>query len=276
MPFAVDEHPVGALGSCGAYPSLGITVRARGARRDLDHRHALASEDRVEDAGELGIAVPDQETEGADPVTEVHEQVAGLLGSPRAVRVSGHAEDVHVPGAHLHDEQHIRAPEEDRVDMKEIAGQQAISLCAQKRPPGGVRVPRNRPAPPGAQDPPHRRRTDAMTEPAQLTMHPAVAPRAVLPRQSQHQVADLRAGPRPTRPVRVRPPARDQPAVPGQQRARRDEPVGAQHSRKQPGQRRQDRPVGPVRLGPGDLTAEHRNLMTENHDLRILGGLAAA
>ena len=127
MPFAVDEHPVGALGSCGAYPSLGITVRARGARRHLDHRHALASEDRVEDAGELGIAVPDQETEGADPVTEVHEQVAGLLGSPRAVRVSGHAEDVHVPGAHLHDEQHIKAPEEDRVDMKEIAGQQAIS-----------------------------------------------------------------------------------------------------------------------------------------------------
>jgi hypothetical protein len=26
VPFAVDEHPVGALASCGAYPSLGITV----------------------------------------------------------------------------------------------------------------------------------------------------------------------------------------------------------------------------------------------------------
>jgi hypothetical protein len=29
-------------------------------------------------------------------VAEVHEQVAGLLGGPRAVRVCGHAEDVHV------------------------------------------------------------------------------------------------------------------------------------------------------------------------------------
>ena len=26
VPFTVDEHPVGALGSCAAYPPLGITV----------------------------------------------------------------------------------------------------------------------------------------------------------------------------------------------------------------------------------------------------------
>ena len=42
--------------------------------------------------------------EGPDPVTEVHEQVAGLLGSPPAVRVGGHAQDVHSPGPDLHDE----------------------------------------------------------------------------------------------------------------------------------------------------------------------------
>ena len=64
--------------------------------------------------------------------------------------------------------------------------------------------------------------------------------------------------------------------MPGQQRARRDEPAGAQHGRQQPGQRCQDRPVGPVRLGPGDLAPEQRDLMTEDHDLRILGRLAAA
>ncbi len=33
LPLAVDEHPVGALGSCAAYPSLSETVRARGSRR---------------------------------------------------------------------------------------------------------------------------------------------------------------------------------------------------------------------------------------------------
>jgi hypothetical protein len=63
--------------------------------------------------------------------------------------------------------------------------------------------------------------------------------------------------------------------VPGQQRARRDQPVGAQHGWQQPGQRRQHRPVGPVRLRPGDLAPEHRGLMAEHHDLRILGRLAA-
>ena len=41
------------------------------------------------------------------------------------------------------------------------------------------------------------------------------------------------------------------------------------------GRARQDRPVTPVRLGPGDLTPQHRDLLTEHHDLRILGRLTA-
>jgi hypothetical protein len=107
-------------------------------------------------------------------------------------------------------------------------------------------------------------------------VHPAVSPCGVLPRQPQHRVADLRAGSRPAWPTRVRPLARDQPAVPGQQRARRDQPAGAQHGWQQPGQRRQDRPIGPGRFGPDDLAAEHRDLMTQHQDLRVLRRLAAA
>jgi hypothetical protein len=76
----------------------------------------------------------DQEAEAAGPVTEIHEQVAGLLGSPRTIRRGSRTQDVHPPGSHLHDEQHIEASEEDRVDMEEIAGQQAIGLSAQERP----------------------------------------------------------------------------------------------------------------------------------------------
>jgi hypothetical protein len=129
---------------------LGITVRARGPRRSLYHRHALAGEDLVERAGELGVTVPDEEAEGDSPVAEVHEQVAGLLGGPRAARVGGHAEDVHVPGRHLHDEQDGQAFEEDRVHGEEVAGQQAISWGAQERPPRGAGVPRCRSGPPGA------------------------------------------------------------------------------------------------------------------------------
>ena len=35
VPFAVDQHPVGALGSCGAYPSLGIAVGPHRQRRPI-------------------------------------------------------------------------------------------------------------------------------------------------------------------------------------------------------------------------------------------------
>ena len=34
VPFTVDENPVGALGSCAAYPPLGMALRARRPRRD--------------------------------------------------------------------------------------------------------------------------------------------------------------------------------------------------------------------------------------------------
>jgi hypothetical protein len=52
--------------------------------------------------------------------------------------------------------------------------------------------------------------------------------------------------------------------------------MGAQIGWQQPGERGQDRPVGPVRLRPGDMTSENRELMAEHHDLCILGCLAAA
>jgi len=73
VPFVVDQDPVGALGSCCAYPSLGIAVRAWRPRRALYYPHALGSEDAVERTGELGVAVPDEEAERAGPIFEVHE-----------------------------------------------------------------------------------------------------------------------------------------------------------------------------------------------------------
>jgi len=73
--------------------------------------------------------------EGAGPVTEVHDQVAGLLRGPGAVRAGGHAEDVYVPGRDLHDEQYVQSFQEDRVHVEEIAGQQPLRVSAQESPP---------------------------------------------------------------------------------------------------------------------------------------------
>lgn len=57
--------------------------------------------------------------------------------------------------------------------------------------------------------------------------------------------------------VRVGPLAGDQTTVPGQQSPSGNQPTGMQRYREQPGQCRQDRPVGPVRPGPGHLAAQH-------------------
>jgi hypothetical protein len=126
------------------------------------------------------------------------------------------------------------------------------------------------------QDPPDGRLADVVTETSQFPVHPAVPPGRVLPRQPQHQVANLPAGPGAAWPARIRPLACDQAAVPGQQRPWCDEPAGTRHGGQQPGQRCQDRSVGPVRFRLGDLTPQHRDLMPEHHDLRVLGRLAAA
>ncbi len=80
---------------------------------------------------------------------------------------------------------------------------------------------------------------------------PARASRSRPGKSAAWSSADLLADPRSAGSARVRPPARDQPTVPRQQRARRDQPAGALHGRQRPGQCRQDGAVGPVRLGRG-------------------------
>jgi hypothetical protein len=63
VPLVVDQHPIGALGPCGAHPPLGVTVRPWRPRRSLHDRHTPESEDLIEDAGELGVTVADKESE---------------------------------------------------------------------------------------------------------------------------------------------------------------------------------------------------------------------
>ena len=100
MPLAVDQQPVSAFRPDRPYPAFGITIRPRRPRRRLHDPHALGGEDSIERASELGITVLDEEPELADPVREVHDHVAGLLGGPCSIWVPGHPEDVHPPGRH--------------------------------------------------------------------------------------------------------------------------------------------------------------------------------
>jgi hypothetical protein len=48
----------------------------------LTNLDALAGEDLIERAGELGVTVADEEAERGDLVTEIHDDVPGLLCCP--------------------------------------------------------------------------------------------------------------------------------------------------------------------------------------------------
>ena len=56
-----DQEPVEAFGAGGADEALGERVRLRRLDRSLDDLDAFASEDGVEVARELAVAVTDQE-----------------------------------------------------------------------------------------------------------------------------------------------------------------------------------------------------------------------
>jgi hypothetical protein len=109
MSFAEDQHLVGDLGPGGEHEPFRISVRPGTSGRDLHRLDTGTGQDRVDRLGELPGPVADQEPEVRGPITEVHEQIADLLGGPRPVRVRGDPDDVHVAGADLHHEEAIHA-----------------------------------------------------------------------------------------------------------------------------------------------------------------------
>jgi hypothetical protein len=77
--FVVDQNAIGALAADGAHEPLGITVRPGSSWWCLDDRDVLATEHGVEAGGDLGVLVPDEEAERADPIAQIHGQVASGL-----------------------------------------------------------------------------------------------------------------------------------------------------------------------------------------------------
>jgi hypothetical protein len=75
----------------GADPAFGESIRAGRPYRCADDRDLFGSDEGVEAGDELGVSIADQETQLVDPITEIHEQIASLLGHPRCGRVGREA-----------------------------------------------------------------------------------------------------------------------------------------------------------------------------------------
>ena len=129
MTLSEDQHTVGDFGSDGQHEAFGEAVRPRTTRRDLDHRDARIREHRVERGRELSGPIPDEEPEPSGTLAEVHDEVAGLLGSPRPVGMAGHAQNLQVAVSDLEHEQNVEPSPRDRVvDVEEVHRQHAGGL----------------------------------------------------------------------------------------------------------------------------------------------------
>ena len=123
-----DQEAVEEFAADRPDEALGDRVGSRCPHRCLDDLDVDGGEDGVEGGGELGVAVADEEQKAAVGVVEVHEQVAGLLGELGAGGVCGDAEDVHAAGGVLDDEEHVEPVQGDRLDVEQVAGENAIGL----------------------------------------------------------------------------------------------------------------------------------------------------
>ena len=106
VPFVDDQQPIQALPPGRAHPPFRERVRTRRPRWGEQDPQALAGEDRVERAGELGVPVADEELQRADSLAQVHHQVARLLGHPLPGRMCRDTQQVHPAGIDLDDEQY--------------------------------------------------------------------------------------------------------------------------------------------------------------------------
>src|SRR5689334_14801687 len=87
MPFPEDEHAIGDLAADGADEPFRIGVGSWAARRDFAHGDASVGQDSVEGGGELPGPVTDHDLELVCLLTQVHEQVSGVLTEPRSTSI---------------------------------------------------------------------------------------------------------------------------------------------------------------------------------------------
>ena len=235
-------------------------ARAFGARIGaLITRMPSSAEDLVELTRELGVAITDQEARPYRFVVELHHQVACLLAHPAAVRVGRDPSQVHAATLQLDEEQNVEPFQEERVDGEEVALEDARRLLAKKLRPARLETLRRRldarlfeNRPDGG-----RRQLDPKSD--KFALDPTVAPSRILLSHPHDKLTHLNRRRGPTCPtMRIRPAARDEVAVPTQQRRRRYERRRLPRlPRQHPAERSQQRTVSLRHVWTRDLALKH-------------------
>jgi len=136
MGLVPDEGAVQELASASADPAFGNRVHAGRPHVAQHGPDPGVGEDRVERGGEVRATVADHELHLLCLSTEVHDQVAGLLGGPLPGGVQRDAEDADAPGRVLDHGQDVGLGAVEQIDAEEVAGQDRLGLGAQELCPG--------------------------------------------------------------------------------------------------------------------------------------------
>ena len=231
----------------------------------------------VEGPAELRVAIVDQEARRRGSVGERPGELARLLGDPCAARMAGAAHYVHPVAAELDEEEDVEPGGKDGVNGEEVAREHARRLAADELAPGDAGSPVRRSEPCLAKELANRRRRDAEPERGELARDPLIAPPGILAREAEDELTGLSADRRsPGLPCRIGPASRDKLAMPAQERVRRDEERAPALARNAPARRGEERPIGPPKYRPRDLTPKDRKFAAKHDDLELLELLGAA
>jgi hypothetical protein len=92
-----------------------------------DYLDALAPEDLIEGVAELRVAIVNEESKRL-LVTELHDDVARLLGDPAPVRAQAAGDVLDPPARERDKEEDIDPLKEDGLDGQKVAGKHARRL----------------------------------------------------------------------------------------------------------------------------------------------------
>jgi hypothetical protein len=190
--------------------------------------------------------------------------------------VGGDAEDVHAAGGVLDDEERVEPVQGDGVEVEQVAGEYRVRLGPQElgpRWPGSAR----RWVDAGAvQDVPDGGGADLVAEAGEFAVDASISPGGVLGGQTDDQGTQAGGDGRSTGPDGLGGAAAgDELAVPAQDGGRGDEQPEASADREQSGEGGDQGAVGPRYSRAWRAPLEHGELVAQDQDLDVLGGVGS-
>jgi len=160
--------------------------------------------------------------------------------------------------------------------VKQVARDDPGGLLAQELPPGGGRASRRRVQPVAAQRGPDCGGRDVHAKPQEFALEALVAPARVLGGQTDDQLLHLLIQRRPAcLAMRVGPRAGDQAAMPAPQGVRGDQEARPAVAWQDAADCGEQGAVGGFQPGSWELASQDGELLAQDQDLQVLGGVAA-